>query len=208
VDKRVQLLLEKIVGPLTKENALSWLQSIVIAVLLALFIRHFFFEPFRIPSGSMESTLLIGDKILVNKFILGMRIPFTYKKFLVFRKPSRGDIVVFRFPDGEGKDIVKRVVGLPGERIKISDEGHILVNGTRITTPPFIANNRYYSDSTYGPYGTTREVTVPEDCYFLLGDNSKYSRDGRARGFVPLSHIKGKVVCVWWPFWQARMMVR
>ena len=206
MDKRVRQLVEKIVGPLTKENALSWLQSIVIAVVLALFIRHFFFEPFRIPSGSMESTLLIGDKILVNKFILGMRIPFTYKKFLVFRKPARGDIVVFRFPDGEGKDIVKRVVGLPGERIKISDEGHILVNGTAVTSPPFIANNRYYNHRTYGPYGTTREVTVPEDSYFLLGDNSKHSRDGRARGFVPLSHIKGKVLCVWWPFWRARMV--
>ncbi len=204
MDEGVRKLAEKVVGPLTKENALSWVQSIVIAVLLALFIRHFFFEPFRIPSGSMEPTLLIGDKILVNKFIFGMRIPFTFKKFFIFRKPARGDIVVFRFPDGEGKDIVKRVVGLPGERIKISDDGHILVSGTPVTSPPFIANNTYYNHSTYGPYATIHEVTVPEDSYFLLGDNSRHSRDGRARGFVPLSHIKGRVVCVWWPFWRAR----
>jgi len=204
VDSRVVQVLTKVVGPLTRENALSWLQSIVVAVVLALFIRHFFFEPFRIPSGSMEPTLLIGDKILVNKFILGMRVPFTFKKFLVPRTPARGDIVVFRFPDGEGKDIVKRVVGLPGEGIKISDEGHILVDGEPVEAPPFIANNRYYNQSAYGPYATTREVKVPEDSYFLLGDNSGHSKDGRARGFVPLSHIKGRVVCVWWPPWRAR----
>ena len=204
MDSRVAQVLVKIVGPLTRENALSWLQSITVAVILALFIRHFFFEPFRIPSGSMEPTLLIGDKILVNKFVLGMRVPFTFKKFLVPRKPARGDIVVFRFPEGEKKDIVKRVVGLPGERIKISDDGHILVGGEPVQEPPFIANNRYYNHRTYGPYATTREVQVPEDSYFLLGDNSKHSKDGRAQGFVPLSHIKGRVVCVWWPPWRAR----
>lgn len=204
MNNKVVRIVEKIIGPLTKENALSWLQSIVIAVILALFIRHFFFEPFKIPSSSMIPTLRIGDKILVNKFMLGMRIPFTYKKFLIFRRPVRGDIVVFRFPDGERKDIVKRVVGLPGERIKISDDGHILVNGATVTSPPFIANNEYYNHRTYGPYGTIREITVPEDSYFMLGDNSKHSRDGRARGFVPLTHIKGKVICVWWPLWRAR----
>jgi len=197
-------LIQKIVGPLTRENAISWVQSIVIAVILALIIRHFLFEPFKIPSGSMRPTLVEGDKILVNKFILGMRIPFTYKKFWVFRKPVRGEIVVFRFPNEGKKDIVKRVVGLPGERIRISDDGKILVNGEPVTEPPFIGKNRYYNDPYYGEYATTHEVTVPEDSYFVMGDNSRQSKDSRKQGFVPLSHIKGKVVCVWWPFWQAR----
>jgi signal peptidase I len=196
-------MLEKIIGPLTKENAVSWVQSIVIAVALALFIRHFFFEPFRIPSGSMEPTLRIGDKILVNKFIFGVRVPFTFKKFWIFRRPARGDIVVFRFPK-DSKNLVKRVVGLPGERIKITDDGRIMVNGAPVTSPPAIANNFYYNDPIMGSYATTREITVPENSYFVLGDNSRNSKDGRYHGFVPLSHIKGKVICVWWPFWKAR----
>ncbi|MCK5556763.1 MAG: signal peptidase I [Candidatus Hydrogenedentes bacterium] len=204
MSNKVLQVVEKIVGPLTKENAVQWLQCMVVAGLAALTIRHFSFEPFKIPSGSMIPTLQIGDKILVNKFILGSRIPFTYKKFLIPRRPARGDIVVFRSATGERKDLVKRVAGLPGERIKISDDGHVLVNGEPVTSPPFIANNTYYNHETYGSYGTIREVTVPEDSYFVLGDNSKHSRDSRTWGFLPMSHIKGKVICVWWPLWKAR----
>jgi len=204
---KVRWVVEKIVGPLTKDNAIQWVQSVAVALVLALTIRHFLFEPFKIPSGSMIPTLQVGDKILVNKFILGVRIPFTYKKVLVPRKPMRGDVVVFRSATGERKDLVKRVVGLPGERIKIDDDGRVLVNGEPVTNHPFIAKNTYYNQREFGEYATTREVTVPEDSYFVLGDNSRHSRDSRNWGFLPLSHIKGRVVCVWWPFWKARRVI-
>ncbi len=200
-------VVEKVIGPLTKENAIQWGQSIAVALVLALTIRHFLFEPFKIPSGSMIPTLQIGDKILVNKFILGVRVPFTFKRLFVPRKPMRGEVVVFRSATGERKDIVKRVVGLPGERIKIDDDGRILVNGEPVTNHPFIADNKYYNHREFGEYGTTSEVTVPEDSYFVLGDNSKHSRDSRTWGFLPLSHIKGRVVCVWWPLWKARRVI-
>jgi signal peptidase I len=200
-------VVEKIIGPLTKENAIQWAQSIGIALVLALTIRHFLFEPFKIPSGSMIPTLQVGDKILVNKFILGVRVPFTFKRFFVPRKPIRGEVVVFRSPTGERKDLVKRVVGLPGERIKIDDDGRILVNGEPVTNHPFIAKNTYYNQRDFGEYGTTSEVTVPENSYFVLGDNSRHSRDSRTWGFLPLSHIKGRVVCVWWPLWKARRVI-
>ncbi len=200
-------VVEKIIGPLTKENAIQWAQSIAVALVLALTIRHFLFEPFKIPSGSMKPTLQIGDKILVNKFILGVRVPFTFKRLFVPRKPIRGDVVVFRATTGERKDIVKRIVGLPGERIKIDDDGRILVNGEPVTNHPFIADNTYYNHPDFGEYGTTSEVTVLEDSYFVLGDNSRHSRDSRDWGFLPLTHIKGRVVCVWWPLWKARRVI-
>jgi len=83
----------------------------------------------------------------------------------------------------------------------------VLVNGEPVTNHPFIAENKYYNQREFGEYGTTSEATVPEDSYFVLGDNSRHSRDSRNWGFLPLSHIKGRVVCVWWPFWKARRVI-
>jgi len=201
-------LIESLIGPLTWANAGDWLRSIAIAICIALFIRYFFFEPFKIPSGSMMDTLLIKDKIIVNKFTYGFRIPFTGKRFLKMRDIRRGDIVVFKAPkeaSPKRKNFVKRVIALPGERVKIND-GHIYINGERVTSPPEIADRIYRNNRVFGNYGTIREVRVPEGHIYVLGDNSGSSRDSRAWGYVPIRDVKGPAVAVWWPPWRIRRL--
>ncbi|MCD6287877.1 MAG: signal peptidase I [Candidatus Hydrogenedentes bacterium] len=192
-------LVEAIVGPLTKENAVSWIRSIIIAVTLAVSFRYWVFDHYRIPSGSMIDTLLIGDKIIVNKFIYGVRIPFTNKRVLAIRKPQRGDIVVFRAPAAASKkreNFVKRLIALPGERVRVSN-GHIYINDKLVTSPPSIADRRY-TDS--GSIGVENDVTVPANEIYVLGDNSPSSCDSRYWGFVPIGDIKGPAEATWWPF--------
>ncbi|MCD6287878.1 MAG: signal peptidase I [Candidatus Hydrogenedentes bacterium] len=194
-------LVESFIGPMTAENGIDWLKSIAIAVLIALSIRYFFFEPFKIPSGSMIDTLLIGDKIVVSKITYGLRIPFTGKRVLPIRGLRRGDIIVFKAPEAASEDrktFVKRLVALPGEHVKITD-GHIYINGKRLTSPPSVADRVYAGDSIFGEYGTTHEVRVPEGHVYVLGDNTRSSRDSRAWGYVPIKDIKGPAVAIWWP---------
>ena len=201
-------LVERLVGGFTRENAADWLKSIAIAVFIALFIRYFFFEPFKIPSGSMKDTLLVHDKILVNKFTYGFRIPFTGKRFLKMRDIRRGDIVVFKAPklaSEERKNFVKRVVALSGERVKIND-GHICINGERVTSPPEVADRVYTDGGPYAKFATKGEVRVPDGQIFVLGDNSGSSRDSRFWGYVPVEDVKGPAVAIWWPPWRIRRL--
>lgn len=191
-------LIEMIVGPLTKDNAVSWIKSILVAVTVAVTFRYWVFDHYYVPSGSMIDTLIIKDKIVVNKFIYGIRIPFTTKRFMKFREPRRGDIVVFRSPEAASRDrktFVKRLVGLPGERIRIKN-GDIYVNGERVRSPASIADRTYYNQ---GRFGTTDDAIVPEGQAFVLGDNSRSSQDSRYWGFVPIEDIKGPAVAIWWP---------
>jgi len=199
-------LVERLVGGFTKENGIDWLKSIAIAIFIALFIRYFFFEPFKIPSGSMMDTLLIHDKILVNKFTYGFRIPFTGKRFLKMRDIRRGDIVVFKAPESasiERKNFVKRVVALPGERV-IINAGHIYVNGERVMSPPEVADRIYTNGGPGANFATKREVRVPDGQIYVLGDNSPASRDSRFWGYVPVKDVKGPAVAIWWPPWRIR----
>jgi len=199
---------EMIVGGFTRENAADWLKSIAIAIFIALFIRYFFFEPFKIPSGSMKDTLQVHDRIIVNKFTYGFRIPFTGKRFFGLRDIRRGDIVVFKAPElasPKRKNFVKRVVALPGERVKINDH-HIYINGERIESPSTVADRTYYNDSRFGNFGTDREVRVPEGHVYVLGDNSGASRDSRAWGYVPIEDVKGPAIAIWWPPWRIRRL--
>lgn len=198
-------LVERMVGGFTKENGADWLKSIAIAVFIALFIRYFFFEPFKIPSGSMKDTLLIKDKIIVNKFTYGFRIPFTGKRFLKTRDIRRGDIVVFKAPESaskERKNFVKRVVALGGERVIIND-GHVCINGERVTSPPEVADRIY---TRAGEFGTIREVRVPDGQIYVLGDNSGSSRDSRFWGYVLVEDVKGPAVAIWWPPWRIQRL--
>jgi len=198
-------LVERMVGGFTRENGIDWIKSIAIAVCIALFIRYFFFEPFKIPSGSMKDTLLIHDKILVNKFTYGFRIPFTGKRFLKMRDIRRGDIVVFKAPElasKERKNFVKRVVALPGERVKINDS-HIYINGEQVTSPPEVADRPY---TKVGEFGTVSEVRVPDGQIYVLGDNSGSSRDSRFWGYVPVEDVKGPAVAIWWPPWRIQRL--
>lgn len=195
-----------------KQQIYEWLKSESIALALALLIRWPIAEPYRIPSSSMEPTLHgdnrfgRGDRVFVNKWIYGVRYPFMNKRIWYGKKPQRWDIVVFKTVEKDAihKTLVKRVVGLPGERVHIAD-GKIYINGKPLELPPDMPNI-YYTSGPVGiggmEYGIRTEdkySLIPENHYFLLGDNSAYSRDGRFFGWVPNEHIVGRVVCIWFP---------
>ena len=173
----------------------EWIESIIIAFLLAMVIRTFVVQAFKIPTGSMRPTLLEGDLILVNKFIYGAKIPFSDKRLPVFRDFKRGDVIVFIYPEDTKKDFIKRLVGLPGDEIEIK-KGSIYVNDNPLLDHVF--NNRYYYNrGDFGVEGT--KITVPKDNYFVLGDNSASSKDSRYWGFVPKNNILGKALLIYWP---------
>ena len=186
-----------------KTEMQEWTQSIVIALILALLIRTFIIQAFKIPSGSMIPTFEIGDRIFVSKFIYGARIPFTNIRLPALRKPERGDIIVFASPETPKKDFVKRLIALEGETVEIKD-GKIFINGKKIDSPAPLNSNYYFNRGNYGKEDIA--VTVPEGFYFTLGDNSANSRDSRYWGFVPKSNLIGKVVLVYWPILRIRII--
>lgn len=193
-------------------EAVAWLQSGLTAIGIALVFRWAVGEPYRIPSSSMEPTLYgnpnfgQGDRVWVNKFIYGLRVPFMNKRLWYGQAPQRWDIVVFKTVEKDAKHatLVKRIVGLPGERIQIHD-GKVYVNGNALELPNFMPKDQYYTDyppMTYGVLPDPQYSTVPEGCYLVLGDNSGNSRDGRYFGWLPNEHIVGRVACIWW--WPSR----
>ncbi len=213
-----------ITGPWTVENGKAWLKVIVVVLL----IRWLWFEPFSIPSGSMEPTLhgdakfLKGDRVAVNKLAYGPRVPFCNIRLLDMGDPARWDIVVFITPeeDAAHKVLIKRVAGLPGERVIISD-GQLHVNGQPVPFPADLpAGMRYtneleelerggrlYMSREHMRYGVLPEdeyCLIPEGHYFMLGDNSARSRDGRYFGWVPEENIVGRAFCIWWPWGHRR----
>jgi len=178
----------------------QWIETIVIAVTLALIIRSFVIEPFKIPSGSMEPTLKVGDKILVNKFIYGARIPFTNIFFPKIREPQTGDIMVFIYPVNHKKDFIKRVIAKGGDTVEIRN-GNIYING-KLCNHPIIRDIHYYN---VGPYGKDK-IIVPEGYFYVLGDNSGNSKDSRFWGFVPEENRIGKAFLIWWPPHRVRLL--
>lgn len=182
----------------------EYAEAAVIAVLLALLIRTFVVQAFKIPSGSMEPTLLVGDHILVNKFIYGVKMPFMRKTIIPIGTPKRDDVIVFIFPRDTSKDYIKRVIGLPGDRIEIIDR-KIYINGKL-----FDDNHGVYSDAQNSRVSRLdvktrhRPVIVPENHLFVMGDNRDHSSDSRVWGFVPLKLVKGKAFIIYWswPHWK------
>lgn len=184
-----------------KENKKSWLreniEAIVIAVLLALFIRTFVVQAFKIPSGSMKETLQIGDHILVNKFIYGVKIPYLQTTLIPVKKPEREDIIVFRYPENPKLDFIKRVIGVEGDTIEIRDK-QVLVNGKSfkreyaVYSDPHVIPSVYNKRDNYGP------VKVPPQSLFVMGDNRDNSKDSRFWGFVDLKAVKGKAFMIYW----------
>lgn len=177
-------------------------EAAAIAILLALFIRTFVVQAFKIPSGSMEPSLLIGDHILVNKFIYGVKLPLLRTTVIPIRTPRRDDVIVFIYPVDKSKDFIKRVIGLPGDEIKMTGQA-IYINGERYTDKHgyFAKQGRpgqKTSELSFGP------VTVPEGHYFVMGDNRDYSYDSRYWGFVPFQDIKGEAFIIYWswPHWK------
>ncbi len=180
----------------------EWTESLVIAFILAMFIRTFFIQAFKIPSGSMRPTLIEGDRLMVNKLRYGPKVPFLKnERFPGFGRPKRGDVIVFIYPQDPSRDFIKRVVGLGEETITI-EEGDIYVNG-KMVSDPVIKNIYYYN--THGDYGREgSKVEVPQGHYFVLGDNSGSSLDGRSWGFVPYENVIGRAEFIYWPFDRMR----
>jgi len=169
------------------------IEVVVTAVVLALIIRTFIVQAFKIPTGSMRPTLIEGDRILVNKFI--------YR----FKKPKRGDIVVFKYPEDPKKDFIKRLIATEGDTVRIID-GNIWVDGVLIEDPETIRGIYYYNkpNTVYGDEG--KVIKVPKNSYFVLGDNSASSRDSRYWGFVPKKYLVGKAFIIYWPFTRFRIL--
>jgi len=193
-----------------KSQLRDWTEALIVAAILALIIRTFVVQAFKIPSGSMEDTLLIGDHLLVNKFIYGTQLPFSDDPVLAIRQPDRGDIIVFEFPEDKDKsyfkrrDFIKRVVGLPGDTIEIRNK-NVFVNGERYITPEAV-----YKDGnlTAGPRDNMPPVTVPDDNYFVMGDNRDRSYDSRFWRFVDRSAIKGLAFIKYWSWDSEKFMPR
>ncbi len=178
-----------------KGKVREWVESILIAAVLAIFLRTFFFQIYKIPTTSMVPTLMPGDKIFVSKLSYGPKIPFTDFRLPGFSEPKRSDIIVFIPPHDRKKAYIKRLIGLDGDKITLRD-GNVYVNG-KIVVDPRIARNYYYNQGDYGKEGEV--IVVPEGKYFFLGDNSISSLDGRFWGFVDKEDIVGKAIFIWWP---------
>lgn len=174
----------------------EYVEPIVIAVLIALFIRTFIVQAFKIPSSSMEPTLQVGDHILVSKFIYGVKIPFTQKKLFEYQRPKRGDVIVFVFPMDRSKDFIKRVIGVEGDRIDIEGD-KIFLNGKRMDDPWGHYQTQNSWRRSLGPIGPFEHVVVPKDHLFVLGDNRDNSQDSRVWGFVHLNEVKGKAFLIY-----------
>ncbi len=181
----------------------EYLEALLIAVIFATFARTFVFQAFKIPSGSMENNLLIGDHILVNKFIYGpVLLPFE-RALLPSREVRRGDVVVFRFPQDPSRDFIKRAVGIPGDTVQLIDK-HLFINGRRVADESYTrhADPGSLAGSLYGshPRDNFGPVRVPAASYFCMGDNRDNSHDSRFWGMVPESYLKGRALLVYWSF--------
>ena len=174
-----------------KSKLREYAGSLIWALLIALLIRTFVVQAFVIPSGSMENTLLIGDHILVNKFIYGIEIPFTSSRILPLREPKRGDVIVFEYPLDRSKDFIKRVIGVPGDVILIRNK-QVYVNGVAYHDDPAVLPRRVSPRDNFGP------VRVPPNDYFVMGDNRDDSYDSRFWGFVSNSDLLGLAFIKYW----------
>ena len=190
-----------------KSTLREYFESIVIAVILALFIRTFVVQAFKIPTGSMEYNLLIGDHLLVNKFIFAPTPLSIGKAILPVRSIRRGDIVVFKYPDQPDRDLIKRVIGLPGESVELRNK-KVYIDGKPIDepyvhflTPPSSDLQEITSSDVRENFGP---VTVPADQYFVMGDNRDNSEDSRYWGFLPRTNVKGKALIIYWSYESGR----
>ena len=185
-----------------KSTVREYFESIVVAVVLALFIRTFVVQAFKIPTGSMEPNLLVGDHLLVNKFVFAPTATALERALLPVRPVERGDVLVFKFPEDPERDFIKRIIGLPGETIEVKGT-QVLVNGSAIAQPfahfllphdpnaPLIPGD---PREHFGPY------TVPANHFFAMGDNRDNSQDSRYWGALPAHYVKGRALMIYWSF--------
>jgi signal peptidase I len=185
----------------------EYAESIIVAVILALLIRTFIVQAFKIPSGSMEDTLLVGDHLLVCKFIYGTKIPFADKKVMTLRDPRRGDVIVFEYPEDPSKDFIKRVVGLPGDVVE-GRAKKVYVNGKPFENPHEVHKEKEVIPKEQNPRDSFGPVTVPAGSYFVMGDNRDRSYDSRFWGFVKGTKIKGLAFIKYWSWDREKFRVR
>ena len=197
------------VEPVAKKKHIvrEYAESIIIAVLMALVIRTFIVQAFKIPSGSMEDTLLIGDHLLVSKFIYGTKIPFVDGKFLKIRDPKRGDVIVFEYPEDPSKDFIKRVVGTPGDTVEVKEK-KLFVNGQPYNNPHEVHKEKEIIPKEQNPRDNFGPFKVPENSYFVMGDNRDRSYDSRFWGVVPSDKIKGLAFIKYWSWDSEKFGVR
>jgi signal peptidase I len=187
----------------------EYFESLVVAVILALFVRTWVFQAFKIPTGSMEPNLLVGDHLIVNKLIFAPTVTGAERAILPDRSIRRGEIIVFKYPKDPERDFIKRVIGLPGETVELKEK-KIYIDGKPLDEPyvHFLEPPRSGAEfgevtsadlrERYGP------VTVPPNQYFVMGDNRDNSQDSRYWGFLPREYIKGKALVIYWSYESGR----
>ena len=197
--------------PFKKSVVREYFESLVIAVVLALFIRTFVVQAFKIPTGSMEPNLLIGDHLLVNKLVFGPALTGVERTLLPMKEIERGDVIVFKYPEDPERDFIKRVIGLPGEQIEVRHK-RVYVDGSLIDEPyahymeepPPVPQEIEPDGDRQGLSGDPREnygpVAVPPKHYFVMGDNRDNSQDSRYWGFLPADYVKGKALVIYWSY--------
>ena len=200
---------------------LDWAKSIAIALVVWMVLRTFLIEAFRIPSGSMENSLLVGDFLFVNKALYGAEVPFTGRRLPAVREPIRGDILVFDSVEEEGMKVVKRLIGMPGDTLSMV-EGDLFLNGVRVDEPYALRSDPNKSEeplqrakmrrwqvshlvgrdrATYQPdLHDWGPIVVPADSFFMMGDNRDSSYDGRYWGFLPRLNVRGKPLIVYFSY--------
>jgi signal peptidase I len=188
---------EKKIRSARKGRVRENIEAILVAVLIALFIRTFVVQAFKIPSGSMKETLLIGDHILVNKFIYGVKIPYWRKNIIPLTAPQRGDIIVFKYPLDPDKDFIKRVIAVGGDVIESRDK-QLYVNNNRVNHDPGMHTDPQIIPGEIRPRDNFGPITVPQHSLFVMGDNRDESFDSRFWGFVDLKAVNGKAFIIYW----------
>jgi len=189
-----------------KSTIREYFESICVAVILALFVRTFVVQAFKIPTGSMENNLLIGDHLLVNKFVFAPTLHSWESKLLPIDPIRRGDILVFKYPEEPDRDFIKRVIGLPGETLELRNK-KVYINGKPLEESYvrflYPASDSKPGDADFTSFDVRENygpVTVPPDHYFMMGDNRDNSQDSRYWGFMPRDYVKGKALFVYFSF--------
>src|SRR5438132_4392903 len=188
-----------------KSTVREYFESIVIAVILALFIRTFIVQAFKIPTGSMENNLLIGDHLLVNKFVFGPTASRLERALLPVGTIHRRDIIVFKYPEEPERDFIKRVIGLPGETVEVRQK-KVYINNQELKEPyahflqPAATPSEFREVTSFDVRERYGPVTVPPNQYFVMGDNRDNSQDSRYWGFLPRENIKGRALLIYWSY--------
>jgi len=190
-----------------KSTFREYVEAIIVALVLALIIRTFVVQAFKIPSGSMEPTLEIGDHILVNKFIYGIKIPFTHINLFPWENPRRGNVIVFIYPLEPDKDFIKRVIGVEGDTVRIINK-KLFINGAEVPDPHAVYKEDLILPGDMQKRDNFGPVTVPKGNLFVLGDNRDRSLDSRFWGFVPLEDVRGKAFMIYWSWDRQDTTVR